>query len=197
MASNNLASGLAKRARGEEPTYVENRALVKHDREQRERIITEFAESCPRAAFKRLSGRKQHELEAFQRNHGITLGGDVVNLNTVVAALMDAVEDRLNIDDIESGADSPNLERLRGAKADIAEIERDKRRGELLPRDEMRAGLLGIAGCIRDMGERLEREFGHDARQLLDDALDEARAGIDRLFPESGLAAVQTGEPEK
>ena len=85
---------------------------------------------------------------------------------------------------------SPAAERYRSLKADMAELDRDRMRGELLPRAETRVALSQIAAVIRLAGERLEREHGPDARAVLDEALDEAEAGIVAAFG----AETNTGE---
>lgn len=74
----------------------------------------------------------------------------------------------------ESG--SPALERLRNAKADQAEMDRDYQRGTLVPRSELDAGLRQAGQLIRAAGERIAREYGNPAAEILNDALDDAEA---------------------
>jgi hypothetical protein len=82
-------------------------------------------------------------------------------------------------DPLLSGAapDSPGLERYREARADMAEMERDRLRLNLIPREELDPALAQFAGLLRRAGEALKRQFGNDAAALLNEAVDEAEAG--------------------
>jgi hypothetical protein len=83
---------------------------------------------------------------------------------------------------VEAGGDSPGLERLRLAKAAIAELDLAARRRELLDRDKARQALLRFATIIRRAGERLGVRYGADALALLNEALDECGTVIDAEF---------------
>ena len=61
------------------------------------------------------------------------------------------------------GPDSPNLERLRAAKADLAEDQRDLGRSKLYDAAEVRMALSRAAAHLRKADERLERRYGPDA----------------------------------
>jgi hypothetical protein len=73
------------------------------------------------------------------------------------------------------GDDSPNLERYRGYKADLAALELQKKRKEVIDLSLAHEGLGCIAEIIRQAGETLQGKFGVDARDILDAAL--VRAG--------------------
>lgn len=84
------------------------------------------------------------------------------------------MRDKPTGDEIELGVgDSPGLERLRLAKAQIAEIELERIRGTLLPIDEVKAGLMRAGMLLRRLGERLGRRFGAEATIAVNEATDE------------------------
>ncbi len=80
-----------------------------------------------------------------------------------------------------SGGTSPALERFREERAKLARLDRLEREGQLLPRDRVHDGLARIATIIRMAGDALQRQFGPDALELLNDALDDAQREITAL----------------
>jgi hypothetical protein len=90
------------------------------------------------------------------------------------------------------GSDSPALERWRRAKADLAEIEVQSKRGSLVPRNEIRTGLDAIAARLRGFAEELQREFGPGAIDLLDEALTDCENAIDRMYSDDPSNATST-----
>lgn len=76
-------------------------------------------------------------------------------------------------DPLLSGENTPNLERYRGARADLAEMEVKRQEGNLLDRAVMREALGRAASHLRGAAKALERDFGDEAKRVLDDTLDE------------------------
>lgn len=76
-------------------------------------------------------------------------------------------------DPLLAGENTPNLERYRGARADLAEMEVKRQEGSLLDRAMMRELLGRAAAIIRGAAKNLQRGFGEEARRVLDDSLDE------------------------
>ena len=72
--------------------------------------------------------------------------------------------------------DSPALERYRAMKADLAEMDRDERRGEIVPTDEILPALQQAAGAMRQAIEHAARLYGNDVSQILNDALTETES---------------------
>src|SRR5262245_14716913 len=66
--------------------------------------------------------------------------------------------------------DSPNLERYRAAKAELAEMQAAERRGQLISRERNREFLGRVAAILRQAGEVI-RTFSSEAHQILDEAL--------------------------
>lgn len=128
----------------------------------------------------------------------------VYHVPTVIRAWRDAAVEKAaaaNADPeamLLEGPSTPALERLRLAKAQLAELELAAKRQQLVPVEEVRSGLLGpFAGALRRAGEVLGRNYGPGAQQVLDDALEAGRA---LLGAESEQLAVGrehgAGEPE-
>lgn len=69
---------------------------------------------------------------------------------------------------------SPALERYREARADLAHLELQERKKDLLPREKVHEVFTRIGSRLRDAGEQLEREHGSEAHQVIDEALDDA-----------------------
>jgi hypothetical protein len=87
-----------------------------------------------------------------------------------------------DIDPMLSGGDSPGLERYRNAKADLTEMERERLRGNLIPRDDLEISLAKLGGVLRRAGESLQRQWGNEAAGVLNEAVDEAECAWEQLL---------------
>jgi hypothetical protein len=65
------------------------------------------------------------------------------------------------------------LERSRLADAIAKETTNLERQRKLLPRNEIEPALLQLAGILRQAADRLQREYGADAAEIINDALGE------------------------
>lgn len=74
-------------------------------------------------------------------------------------------------DPMLAGGDSPGLERFRMARAKIAELDLQERELFLIPRDKVHDGLGRLATILRGAGESLQRQFGKEAQDIIDEAL--------------------------
>ena len=72
-----------------------------------------------------------------------------------------------------SGPPTAALERLRTAKAQLAEIDVEERRKQSVPLSDLSADLVMIAGPLQRCGAELGRRFGPEAQKLLNDTLAE------------------------
>lgn len=70
-------------------------------------------------------------------------------------------------DPLLAGGDSDNLERYRGFKADLAEIDVQERREEMVNLEKVKPVFLKSLGFIKAMGEKLDRRFGNEALEIL------------------------------
>lgn len=73
--------------------------------------------------------------------------------------------------DAPSGDPTDPDDRLKTAKARLAELELRKQQGELLDRQEVRQLLGRLAVILRGAGATLGRQYGPEAQKLLDEAL--------------------------
>lgn len=81
-----------------------------------------------------------------------------------------------------AGSDSPALERLREAKAKLAELDYLERTQQLVHIEHIRAGLGAIASRLRDMAEQAQRIIGPVAFDLIDEALTDCEKAIDVMY---------------
>lgn len=96
----------------------------------------------------------------------------------------------------DGGPDSPALEIWRTQKAILAGFDVEEKRQTLVPRSVILQSLLEIALVLRESHERVKREFGNRAHELLEDALREARILINERFGADGSAINETAAPE-
>lgn len=89
-------------------------------------------------------------------------------------------------DPLLSGTDSPELERYRKFRADLAELELGERNGSLIPKAKLEPTFTQYAAAVRRAGESLQREFGNAAIEMLNSALDDAERIV---FQAIGTAA--------
>lgn len=80
-----------------------------------------------------------------------------------------------------AGPASAGLERYRQARAAIAELELARLRRQLVPREEVHAVFEQVARTLRTAGEILARHHGDDARQVLEDAIDNAHRLLEQI----------------
>jgi hypothetical protein len=189
------ATAYKKVMAGEEPTAQERAALGRYERQQEEQRRWTYYAAIPQKHWRQMSGRQTKVLNEQAQRYGLPFGGPTINLPEVVRALHDflAVNARKLADDdddlLHAEGSSPALERYREERAQIARLDRLEREGQLVPRDSVRQGLGQIAALLRAAGESLQRECGPEARQILDEALDDARREIERQFGPEPLAA--------
>lgn len=93
------------------------------------------------------------------------------------------------------GSKSKALEKYRRARADLANLDLEERRGSLIARDKAHDGLMDIARLIRQAGDALRRQFGPEAYALLDGALNQAEARINGLCGPLDGSDAQPGLP--
>ena len=172
---------------GQQPTAEERAALRRHERHQEELRRWQYYESIPQKHWRQMSGRQTKVLAEQADRYGLPFGGRTVHLPKLVRALHEflaanarklAGEDGM----MDAGTSSPALEQYRKERARLARLDRLARQRSLVSRENVRDGLGRIAHLLRAAAEALERQYGKEAGQLLDEALDDAQREIDRLF---------------
>lgn len=81
----------------------------------------------------------------------------------------------VSADPLLAEGDSAALERYRMAKAKLAELDLEVRKGELIEVGRCRDMLARWAVVIRRMGERLSKRYGNDAALTVNESLSECR----------------------
>jgi hypothetical protein len=100
-------------------------------------------------------------------------------------ALVVWVQQRSTSDPLLVG-DSPNLERYRAAKADLAEMDAAERRGQLVEMATLQEWWLSeVARPIKTAIERLQKEYSDGAALILGDSFAKAMEAIDKRGMES------------
>ena len=182
------ASALDKRRRGQKPSGVELAALKRIERAREEEQRWEYYGSIPKKHWLEMSGRQTKVVNEQASRYGIPFGGRSIDLPAVVKALHDFLATNARKlaagdgdDPLMAGASTPALERYRLARAKLAELELEQREGNVLLRDVLHEGFGEIASMLRRASERLDRQCGREAYEILDEALTNAERKFDSL----------------
>jgi hypothetical protein len=100
----------------------------------------------------------------------------------IVAVYVAGLIQHLIGDGVAAGPGSPALERLREAKAALAEAQLDRQRGDLIDRAEAHTHFVEIATCLRHTGLTLAKRGGPIAAEIFEDGLRELEALVARHF---------------
>ncbi len=183
-----VKSAYSKVSRGETPTAQERAALDRFEKQKEERLRWQYYATIPQKHWRQMSGRQTKVLNEQAATYGISFGGPVISLPTVVRQLHDFLarnarrlregEDDMMVVDVSS----PALERYREERALLARLDRLEREGALMAKDDVREGLGRIATTIRAAGDILQRQYGAGALEILTEALDDADREAERLF---------------
>jgi hypothetical protein len=142
--------------------------------------------SVTKREFCELSGRQVKTLNEQADRYGLPLRGKTVDLFAAIKSYHDLIATNSHRlkgadeqDPMLAEGDSPALERYRNAKADLAELEREERVRNLLPRQLVHSTLGELAELLRSTGDVLRKQFGKEAYSLLERMYDvfERRAG--------------------
>jgi hypothetical protein len=79
-------------------------------------------------------------------------------------------------EDLWADFDSPNLERLRAAKADQAELDIAERTGKVIFVDQLRDRLQWLVSRLRQHGERLQQQCGREAALIHNELMEDLKA---------------------
>lgn len=145
------ARALQKRSRGERPSRDELSALRRVEKQQEEKRRWEYYASIPAKHWKQMSGRQAKVIIEQAQRYGIPFDGREVDLTKVVPALHDFLAQNAAKLNKPRDADQVDdqLDRLRRAKADMAELERDTARGALVDVEQHRMTVEAIARAFR------------------------------------------------
>jgi hypothetical protein len=93
------------------------------------------------------------------------------------------------------GSDSPSLERLRAATADIKERQRDEMDRQLVKVDDVVDALAPAVSIFRSAGERARRQFGNEVGDFYNETAEDVCAEFDRV--RANLNGTVKRQPER
>lgn len=121
-------------------------------------------------------------------------GKEVLFKRQAVRAILDALvfeekeRAKLANDDallLDGNDKSPSIERLRLAKAKLAELELAEKRGQLIRPDLASTALLLVAGKLRKLGTRLGKKYGPAVSDDFERTLDECQNEMERTIDDA------------
>ena len=162
-------------------------ALRRYERYQAEELQRDHLRAIPQRLFRELAGGVQtKQLQDWAAKWSAPVARPVIDGAELLVWLRQHLADlgRRPIagedeDPLLSGASSPALEEYRRWRAALARLEYQERERQLLPRDQVHAALGRLAAILRQAGETLQRQFGTEAYDILDEALVDAEREIE------------------
>lgn len=192
-----VQAALRKRQAGQVPTSAERAALKRFEQAREEDQRWVYYRSIPQKHWRQMSGRQAKVLAEQAALYDLPFDGAIIDLPALVRKLHDflALHHRKfkarDLDDMMDGGSSPALEQYRTERAKLARLDRLEREQQLLPRDQVHATHAQLASILRQAGETLQKKFGPDALEILNDALEDAQREISRMLgdaPTGGTA---------
>lgn len=169
----------------------------KHPKEVREYIYR----NLPKPDYLELSGLQTAVLHNQGDRWGIPLRGGNLDLYRIIPALHRVVTkiakskvldpaavragDDAPSDPLLSGSASPALEQYRQEKFMLARLQRLQAEGQIVFVDDIADSFNRIAAILRDTGEKLQRQFGNEASDLMEGALIGMQKEVEKLVDES------------
>lgn len=90
---------------------------------------------------------------------------------------------------------SPNLERLRGFKADIAQLDWKEKDKQLVSRDVIFKAMRPAATGLRGAGDRLILRYGNDAGEIYNEAVQEFLEAMEKAVRATDAKATSMDRP--
>lgn len=186
-----VRAAVAKRAAGKTLSREERSALRKYEAGREETDRQRYYRTVPKKDYVAMSGRQHKVLSDLVGRYGMPLEGNTVDLYRTIRWLHDFLAEHgpkiLRTEGIDpelspGEGDSPALEKLREEKFRQARLERLEMERQLLPRGQIHEGLTRLAARLRNCGEQLERQYGPDALDVLNEALADFERELEALF---------------
>lgn len=184
---------LAKRRDGRSLNREDQAALKRAQKRREEELRWRYYASIPQKHWVQMSGRQPKVLLEQAVRYGLPLDGRTIDLRRLARGLHDFLAsiasqyDRLKQvgDELLAGAVSPSQERYRAARAGLAELELQERLRHLVQVGVIERTFDSFASILRRAAERLEVQFGKEARAVLDQAMDESERIIERQLAQA------------
>jgi len=191
-----LTVAAQKRVSGTAATVREANALGKYEGFGAEQQWWQLARRLPQQFLRIISGRQTKQINEQAQRYGLSIGGktwdlaafvlEVFGLLARIAPWYGQLEGSNGDAALLVGPSTPTMERLRLAKAKLLELQLDERTRAVLPRGDVREAFNDLAGFLREAGQRIGREHGRAAQQILEHALQE--------FPRKAAKLLRRGE---
>ena len=178
---------------GQKPNREELGAIRRIERQVEEERRQRYYATIPQKHWVRMAGRPWKILREQAERYGLPFGGAVIDLGAVVRALHDFLAKNCRAlatgaaaeggDPMLDGPNSPALEEYRREKAIITRIQREALQRKTVTVDEMRGNLTLLSTILRNAGETLGRQYGAEAQEIVDEALDDFDGQVAEMFP--------------
>jgi hypothetical protein len=179
------------RHEGRKGTRDQERGFARYEKKRVARERAKYYAAVPKGFWLEASGRSAQVVNRQADTYGAPLRGDTIDLAKLAKWLHDfwaenaralALARSDETDPLLVGPESPAMERCREARAGLLELELDTKKGNLLERRAVHEWAGRISHIIRDSTATLQRDFGPQAAQIIEEALDDADAEIQRAF---------------
>jgi len=173
-----------KQKRGEATTRDEREALRRWERAEDERRRWEHYRSIPQKHWREMSGRAAKVINEQADRYGLPFSGRTIDLTAFVRAFHEFLAENAHALSARCGTGSPKdaeIQRLRRAQADRAEMENATARGQLRHLDEVRRTFEFVADAFRKASAELRTEFGPRAFEILESAVEDAKRIVEKF----------------
>jgi phage terminase Nu1 subunit (DNA packaging protein) len=185
---------------GGEPTAQQRKALETAKRVHERNSLIELASAVPIQVYTIAADRDRKNILRTADRWALPIDSRSVNLWAVVKAFHDLLADNAN--DLhrlrtqrEADDRDPNR-KYRAAKAAQEELKLQRMRGEVVDARVIGEAIAAAAGVIREAGDQLQRLYGPEAADILDDACDEAEAAAKRAIQKAQQASADGLTPD-
>lgn len=178
------AGARIKMAAGESLTVVERAALKRVDRADEEDRRIEYYQTVPKKHYIQMSGRQARVLNDQADRYGFALRGRTVDLFKVIRQVHDFLADNAKILSKErnsSGDDLAETDEYKKERTLYTRVMRLEREGVLIERSLAHDVMVRFSAVIRDAGAALEKSFGSEAQEILNDYIDRADDIVEEL----------------
>jgi len=183
------AAALQKQQAGQRPARDELAALRRVEKARDAALRATHYGTIAKKDWREWSGRQHKVLNDQADRYGLPIRGRTIDLPAVVRWLHDflaANARKLAGSDDEdpavAGASSPYMEEKRKWDAKRSKLAFEEATSQKIDRQAVRAAYSAVADVLRRAGEALRKQHGNDAQKILNDALGDADATIDRML---------------
>lgn len=202
-----VQSALVKKKAGTKLLAKEISALEKWEQLQDERRGLRFVHAVPKKYWVAWSGRQQRTLNAQADLYGLPVGGATIDVPALAKWLHDwlathkqALSELVAVEDLPEGEAKTLQGKLLAEKVAqlkhrnlLLQSQLAEKQQQLLPRDQVHELLVRAAQLLRSAGDRLYKQHGQEAGDILAHALDDFDELLNQL-PDADGSSQQTME---